>query len=54
MLRLCLRLFEGTVGALLTNEEFKAWLIAVEGPGAVATLERFRAQAADECGRKGW
>jgi hypothetical protein len=54
MLRMCLRLFEGTVGAVLASEEFKSWLIAVDGPGAVAALERIRAHAADECGRKGW
>jgi hypothetical protein len=51
---MCLRLFAGTVADVLDCEEFKVWLTGVDGPGAVATLERLRAHAVGECDRNGW
>lgn len=54
MLRLLLPVFESVLMSALPSVEFKAWLIAVAGPGSVVALESIRAHAADECGRKGW
>jgi hypothetical protein len=54
MMYLWLPLFEAMLKGVLQSTEFRAWLIAVDGPGAVVTLERLKDQAVLEIVRMGY
>lgn len=54
MFRLLLPLFESVLASALHSDEFRAWLIAIDGPGAVAELERIRQHAERHCQDHGW
>jgi hypothetical protein len=53
MMYLWLPLFEAILKGVLQSTEFTAWLSAVDGPGAVVTLERLKAHAVLEIERMG-
>lgn len=54
MLALWLPLFEAMLKGVLQSAEFKAWLTAADGPGAVSTLQRLLDHAGFEIGRRGY
>ena len=54
MLRLVLPLFEAVLAVAVRCDEFRAWLIVIDGPGSVAELERIRDLADNYCQFQGW
>lgn len=54
MMLLIMPLLESVLGAALDVPEFRAWLTATYGPGAVQELERIREHVDKECRERGW